>query len=119
MRHSFLSSLLLLADPAMLSLAQNVSKPPGVENINNDEMTKRVIHYWADFQCTGLSDHSEQNIKEQCKKACLEFESAPPVSQYVAHSQTCVYDSSMESWYRTGKPLTEEERKKPLPRECK
>jgi hypothetical protein len=116
MRQSFLSPLLLLAGLALPCFAQ---APPGIDNIKNDEMSKRVIHYWADFKCIGFSDHSEQSPKEQCKKACLEFESAPPAGQAVEHSWTCIYDQSMESWYQSGKLLTPEEKKQPLPRKCK
>jgi hypothetical protein len=93
--------------------------PPGLENIKDGEMSKRLIHYWADFKCISFSDNSEQGPKEQCKKACLEFENAPPAGQFVAHSQTCVYDSTMESWFNSGKVLTPEEKKQPLPRKCK
>jgi hypothetical protein len=116
MRHSFLSPLLLLGGLAVPAIAQ---APPGLENIKDGEMSKRLIHYWADFKCLEFSDHSEAGPKEQCKKACLEFENTPSPGKFVGHSQTCVYDSTMESWFNSGKVLTPEERKQPLPRKCK
>jgi hypothetical protein len=96
MLHSFLSSLLLFGGLAVPAIAQ---APPGLENIKDGEMSKRLIHYWADFKCMRFSDRSEAEPRIQCKKACLAFENTPPPGKFVGHSQTCVYDAIMEAWF--------------------
>jgi hypothetical protein len=115
-QHSFLYSILLLSAPLQQCLAQ---QPPGYEKVGETSL-KRLVHYWADFKCISLSDNSEQSPKEQCKKACFPkgVISNVPAGQFVQHSQTCVLDPSQEADYRTGKPLTDEEKKqKPRKRE--
>lgn len=113
MRHSFLSPLLLLGSLTLPCLAQDVetSQPPGLEGIDDPNMTKRLIHYWADYACFSLSDNSEPNVKEQCKEACFPggITSDVPAGEFVQSSQTC-WLNGPESDYRTGKPLTEDQK---------
>lgn len=70
------------------------------------------MDYWADFSCFVLSDQSQPHVKEQCKEACFpgNASSEAPPSQIVQSSQTCWLNGE-ESEYRTGRPLTEEQKK--------
>ncbi|KAH7079795.1 hypothetical protein FB567DRAFT_129184 [Paraphoma chrysanthemicola] len=111
MRNSFISSILLISGAAVLSAAQDDAKPPGIESFTDSGMTKRLIEYWSDSQCFRLSDNSEPNPKEQCKEACFPdgVTSDVPAGQFVQSSQSCWYNG-IESDFRTGKPLTDEEK---------
>ena len=108
----FLSSLLLLLTTSTLPcLAQDTSQPPGLEGTDDPHMTKRLVHYWADYACYRLNDQSEPDVKEQCKEACYPdgiTSDVPPDD--VPQSQTC-WLNGPESDYKTGKPLTDEEKK--------
>ncbi|KAF2463814.1 uncharacterized protein BDR25DRAFT_362485 [Lindgomyces ingoldianus] len=113
MRHSFLFPPLLLGSLTLPCLARGVqnSQPPGIEGINDPNMTGKLIDYWADYACFSLSDNSEPNVKEQCKEACFPggITSDVPPGEIVQSSQTC-WLNGPESDYRTGAPLTEQQK---------
>jgi hypothetical protein len=93
--------------------------PPGLEEVKDEISSKRLTHYWADFKCLKFSDGSEQNAWEQCKTACMAFDSAPNPGKFAGHSRTCVYDMTQETWQASAKQLTPEEQARPGPRPCK
>ncbi|KAI8937308.1 hypothetical protein NX059_006515 [Plenodomus lindquistii] len=112
----FLPALLLILHILILPCwGQNAAtaQPPGLEGIDNPDMSRRLIHYWADYSCYVMSDNSEPNIKEQCKEACFPggVESDVPAGQIVLSSQTC-WLSGPEVGFPSGQPLTDEEKKK-------
>lgn len=102
---------------------------PGAEHRNlpasrtrklvDPEKGRDLINYWKYYACFTLSDKSEPNIKEQCKEACFPggVTSNVPASSLIESSQTC-WLNGPESDYRTGKELTEDQ-KKENPRTCK
>jgi hypothetical protein len=116
MKQHFLASLLLLVSLTLPCSAQDAAQPPGIEEVKDATMTKKMIHYWSTASCFKLSDGSEPNVKEQCKEACFPggVKSDVPPDQIIQSSQTCWYNGP-ESWFLTGKHLTDEE-KKQMPR---
>lgn len=121
MRSLFLLSTLILGLMVLHCRTEEIQtpQPPGIENISNPDMTKRLIDYWADYSCFTFSDNSEPNIKDQCREACFPggITSDVPTSEYVQSSQTC-WLNGPEADYRTGKPLTDQQKEK-TPRESK
>lgn len=101
-----------------LAQSTQTSQPPGLEGVNDPEKGKRLINYWSDYTCYTLSDQSEPNIKEQCKEACFPggVTSDVPAGSLVESSQTC-WLNGPESDYRTGRELTDDQ-KKENPRTC-
>ncbi|KAH7400509.1 hypothetical protein DE146DRAFT_780973 [Phaeosphaeria sp. MPI-PUGE-AT-0046c] len=103
-----------IANSLMSCLAQNTqtSQPPGLSGVVDSEKAKQLIHYWADYACFTLSDQSEPNVKQQCKKACFPggVTSDVPPGSLVESSQTC-WLNGPESDYLTGKELTEDQKK--------
>jgi hypothetical protein len=114
MRNCLLFPTLLLCSLPLLCRAQGgqTSQPPGLEDVKDSAQQKRLIHYWADYSCFSLSDHSEPNAKEQCKEACFPggVKSDVPAGKFITSSQTC-WVNGPETDYRTGKALTEEQKK--------
>jgi hypothetical protein len=110
MRHYFPSLLLLLGTLMLPCVTQDTSQPPGLEGIDDPEMTKRLIHYWADYSCYAYNDNSEQPpAAQQCAKACYTDGMTSDVEGEGIHSQTC-WLNGPESDARTGNPLTHEEK---------
>jgi hypothetical protein len=110
MRHYFPTLLLLLGTLMLPCVAQDTSQPPGLEGIDDPEMTKRLIHYWADYSCYAYNDNSEQPpAAQQCAKACYTDGMTSDVEGEGIHSQTC-WLNGPESDARTGNPLTDEEK---------
>lgn len=111
MRHSFLSQFLPIASLTLPCIADGSTlNPPGADQINDPVLTKKLIHYWADFSCYKFSDGQEPSVKDQCSKACDGTEKVDTPNGNVLASYTCSYDGP-ESDARTGNPLTEEQKK--------
>ncbi|KAH5090123.1 hypothetical protein HBI38_042970 [Parastagonospora nodorum] len=121
MQISFLPLLFLIHGVILPCLAQDggISQPPGLENVKDAAQQKRLLRYWSEYGCYAYGDKSEPNVKDQCREACFPggITSDVPAGKFVTSSQTCWYNGP-ESDLRSGKPLTEDQ-KKESPRPCK
>ena len=115
MRYSLLSALLLLGSltlPCLASNNGNAPPPPGFEAVTDPEKLKKLNEYWKKYQCVVFNDGDGPKIEDQCKEACFPggITSDVPAGQFIKSSTTCSL-SGEEIGFRSGKPLTEEEKK--------